>query len=393
MNVYVVASGRRIAPFGDPVLETPIDNKPLSYWQARAFKKAKLVPIDVETTPRLVVPDTLFCSGVLLRRFVDEAAGRDAVLVLKESVFGRDTTSLQSAVTKVDAGWRFEEIRMVSGRGEAPIEIVVDPEETVDEFPAPIYLQNVDALQLSRAKYPLMTLQHWVHTLIANQAVRHMMMGEVPLWRLVLLGLGALLRARSFNKWKLFGKINTIGRKCDIHPTAVVEGCTIGDNVTIGAFAFVQLSNIADGVTIMPGAQVTLSTLGERATVSEQVVLRFCVLYPEAVASQYLMQMCILGRRAVTTGGAFSIDLNFASDIRVRHDGKLQTSGTRFLGSAFGHECRVGTGFWLAAGREVPNHAFLIRDPEHVLARVPAQVTTEEPLVVRGKGLLPLSEI
>jgi hypothetical protein len=108
-------------------------------------------------------------------------------------------------------------------------------------------------------------------------------------------------------------------------------------------------------------------------------------MYPEAVAGQYLMQQCVLGRGAVTTGGAFSIDLNFEATIRVPLDGRLHDTGTRFLGSAFGHKSRAGTGFWLASGRMVPNGCFIIRDPDEVVSRIPADVAGQGPLRVVGR--------
>ena len=40
-----------------------------------------------DAAPCLVIPDTLFTDGHVLRRFLDGAAGRDAVLVLARSRF------------------------------------------------------------------------------------------------------------------------------------------------------------------------------------------------------------------------------------------------------------------------------------------------------------------
>jgi hypothetical protein len=138
----------------------------------------------------------------------------------------------------------------------------------------------------------------------------------------------------------------------------------------------------------MPGAHVELSVLGEKSIVSQACYLRFSVLYPEAVMSQVVMQQCVLGHRAVTTTAAWSLDLNFEQDIRVPLDGTLYSTGTRFLGSAFGHRCRIGTGFFLASGRMIPNDYFVIRDPSSVLRRVPSGLATSAPIIVRGNELI-----
>jgi len=167
-------------------------------------------------------------------------------------------------------------------------------------------------------------------------------------------------------------KLNTVGKKCNIHPTAVVEASTLGDGVTVGPFARVAFSHIGDGASIMSGAEVEASTIGAGATVGQRCGLRLCVIYPEAMASQILMLACVLGRRTVTVPGSYSIDLNFDHDVHVMLDGKLVSAGTRFLGSAFGHDCRIGTGIWLASGRSIPNGTVMVRHPEGVVQRIPA---------------------
>jgi hypothetical protein len=117
--------------------------------------------------------------------------------------------------------------------------------------------------------------------------------------------------------------------------------------------------------------------------------MRLCVVYPEAMASQIMMQACLLGRRTLTVPGSYSIDLNLDRDIRVVLDGVLHSTGTRFLGSAFGHDCRIGTGIWLASGRTIPSGTVLVRDPAQVIHRVP-QAPGEGPLVNVDGTLRPL---
>lgn len=390
MNVFVQATGRRIEPFDDPPGEALILNRPLSTWLDEAIAGAGLTRIDRLTAPCLVVPDALFTTPGALRAFVDEAAGRDAVLVLKQSVYGRNSVPVQPDVVACEAGWRFESIRWVSGRGEAPVEVVVDPEENVIKMPLPTYFVGTGEIEIPFPKHPLMTVHHWVHILWANQVAGSIELRSTPKWKFILTGLWALLRARSLNRWRLLGKANRIGRGCDIHPTATIEGSTLGDGVSVGPYARVMFSKVGDKAGIMAGAMVEACTIGERAVISQQTVVRFCVLYPEAIASQYLMQQCLLGRRAVTTGGAFSMDLNFDGPIRVPLDGRLHSTGTQFLGSAFGHGARIGTGHWLASGRAVPNGTFMIRDPRQVISRLPTRVEPGSPWVNDGGTLRPL---
>ena len=390
MNVFVQPTGRRIEPFGDPPGDVLIMNRPLSAWQQDALVGAGLTRIEQLEAPCLVIPDALFTTGGALRAFVDGAAGRDAVLVLKQSIYGRNSVPVQPRVAECETGWRFSDIRFVSGRDEAPVDVVVDPEEHVVSLPLSNQFVGSSSVEIPFPKHPLMTIHHWVHILWANQVAGSIELRATPKWKWLFAGLWALLRARSLNRWRLLGKANTIGKNCDIHPTAIIEGSTLGDGVSVGPHARILFSRVGDHAGVMAGAMVEVCTIGERAVISQQTVVRFCVLYPEAIASQYLMQQCVLGRRAITTGGAFSMDLNFDGPIRVPLDGRLHTTGTQFLGSAFGHGARIGTGHWLASGRAVPNGAFLIRDPRQVIARIAPDSGGQGPLVNVDGTLRPL---
>jgi carbonic anhydrase/acetyltransferase-like protein (isoleucine patch superfamily) len=382
--VFVAPTGRQVAPFDEPPGDLLIANRPLAAWRDEAIRDAGLVRIDEPKPPCLVIPDALFTNGVVLRRFVDGAGGRDAVLVLGRSRFADATTPVQPEVEAVEAGWRFHAVRWVSGRGEAPVDVVVDPEEHLHTVKLPALFGGPVPIGLPR--HPVLTVHHWVHLLWANQAAEAMIVRRMPAWRGLLRVLWAVLRARSVNPWRVMARLNTIGRRCDIHPTAIVEASTLGDGVTVGPYARVAFSRIGDGATIMSGAEVEASTVGEGATVGQRCGLRMCVVYPDAMASQILMQACLIGRRTLTVPGSYSIDLNLDREIRVMLDGALHSTGTRFLGSAFGHDCRIGTGVWLASGRTIPNGTVLIRDPALVIHRVPEVAPGEGPLVnVSGK--------
>lgn len=391
MNVYIEATGRRIEPFDDPPGASLIQQRPLSDWQAQAFAEAGLTVAETPTPPCLVVPDTLLATGTALTRFLEGCGGRNAYLVLKESVFGAQTAHIQPSVSRVEGvGWRFEKVRFLSGDTEPFEDVVVDPEEKLIEFPMPEYYMGTTEMRLGIPRHPVMTLHHWVHILWANQIMGGWEAITTPVWRWVFRGAWAAMRALSLNKWKIFGKLNFIGKKCDIHPTAVIEGSRLGDGVSVGPFALIRASNVGAKTLVMAGAQIEFCVVGEACIITQQSVIKSCVLYPQAVASQYLMQMCVLGRRAVTTGGAFTMDLNFGGDIRVPLDGELYSTGQRAMGAAFGHDCRIGTGFWMASGRMVPNNYFLIRDPANVLSKLPPGMAEGGALKVVGRTLEPV---
>ncbi len=364
-----------------------IQNRPLRDWQADLVRDGGFDLVTERQRPCLVVPDTLFATGDVMRRFVDGAASRNAVLVLKESAFGRNTTAVQPGVVRVPEGWRFEAIRYDAGGDEPPVDVVVDPLEHVQSLAVPSAYTGSDTIELAMPRDPVMTIHHWVHILWATQAAGAIELRRIPIWKAIFIGIWAFLRCLSLNKWKLLGKLNRMGRHCDIHPTAIIEGSTIGDGVTIGPFARVLFSRVGDGATIMAGAQVEATTLGERSVVCQQTVLRGCVLYPEAIGGQHVMQMCVLGRGVVTTLASYSIDLDFEKPIRVPLDGQMVSTGQRFLGSAFGHGVRVGTGTWMSHGRMIPNGYFVVRDPSDVIQKIPSDLPAGQPLSNHGGSL------
>lgn len=393
MKVVVTPTGRRIEPFDDPPGEALIHNKALKVWLSQALSGAGLeVVAQAPDEPHLVVPDALYTTSEALRRFVDGAAGRPAVLVLKESLFGKYTTPVQPHVTRLQAGWRFEQIRLVCPGDDAPaVDVVVDPEEAPVSVPMPSHYTGAEKFELGLPKHPVMTVHHWVHILWANQIAWAVEALAVPKWRWQLRLLWAAARAASVNKWRVLSKLNQVGRNCDIHPTAVVEYSVLGDNVSVGPHARVRFSRLGDGVMMMGGTQAMFSVLGDKCIVGETSTVNFSVLYPEAVANQRVMQLCVLGRQVVTAAGAFSIDLNFERPTRVPLDGELHDTGQHMMGSAFGHGARVGTGIWLASGRAVPRDAFVVLNPDQVVRRIPPELDYLGPVIADGGTLRPIS--
>ncbi|MGE0133545.1 MAG: hypothetical protein AB7L91_04215 [Dehalococcoidia bacterium] len=390
IRVFVEPTGRRIAPFDDPIGETPVLNRPLRAWQAEAFADGGFVVSPTLEPPCLVVPDTLFASGSALRAFVDAAGGDDAVLVLKHSEFAKMTTPVQPRVSEVDEGYLFEAVRYVSGRDGIPQRVVVDPLERVINFRLPGQYTGVQDVRIGLPRRPVMTLHHWVHILWVNQMAAGYEAMASPMRGTVLRVLWAVLRARSVNRWKVLRRLSTRGKRCDIHPTALIEGSTLGDGVTVGPNARVLFSRVGDGATIMAGAQVEYSVLGERSWVSQDTVLRFSVLYPDALAG-YFLQLSVMGRHSMTVGVAV-LDLNVERATRVELDGALHSSGQQFLGSAFGHRSRVGAGIFLSTGRMIPNDYLLLGDTRQVLANIPPGLADAGPLVVADGVVRPLRE-
>jgi carbonic anhydrase/acetyltransferase-like protein (isoleucine patch superfamily) len=386
--VFVEPTGRRIQPFDDPIGATPILNRPLQEWQAEAFSDADLIVVPTLEPPCLVVPDTLFAAGAALRAFIEGAADQDAVFILGRSQFASWSTPVQPDVHEVEQGYMFDAIRFVTQRGASPRPIVVDPQERVVEVPVPPQYTGEGKAVIALARRPVLTLHHWVHVLWANQAAQAYQTLATPLPVMGLRLLWAVLRARSFNRWKVLRRFSTHGRGCDIHPSAIIEGSTLGNRVTVGANARVLFSHIGDGANIGADAQVEVSVVGERSWIPQQTVIRGCVLYPEAVVTG-LTQQSVFGRMAMTTASAI-FDLNFDRDVRVELDGQLVSSGQRILGAALGHDTRLGAGVTIASGRSIPNGYFIVADAAQAASKIPAGLAEAGTLIVRDGVLGPM---
>lgn len=391
-HVVVQRTGRRIHPFDDPMDDVLVHGRPLVHWRRQAFADAGFTEVDHAEGPHLVVPDTLLTTGAVLDRLWAGAGPAGAVLALRDSAFGRQSTAVQPDVVAVDGGWRFDAVRVVGTEAGDPALVWIDPEEQVVDLdlPAPFRMDDRPG-EISLPRHPVITLHHWAHVLWANQAWAAAQARALPAWRGALSVASAVLRARSLNKWRILGKLNRIGRGCDIHPTATVEGSTLGDGVTVGAYARVIFSHLGDGATVMPGAHVEASTLCEGATAAQMTGLRACVLYPGAFHGQSMMQASVVGRDALTTLASYCIDLSLDGTLKVPLDDALHDLGTNFLGAAVGHRARLGTGVWLAPGRAIPNDTLWIRSPDDVARRVPS-TTGAGPWVTRGGTLARLRE-
>ena len=200
--------------------------------------------------------------------------------------------------------------------------------------------------------------QHWAQLLWVN------LMGLGPyLWRelvgrnvfsIIWNGLGALIRARSVHFIDIFAALRYRGKKCRIHPSAVVEGCWIGDNVTIGANAVVRGSILADGAVVEDLAMVEFSVLGELAKVQRQAMVKFSVLSDQSSVGG-VVQLGVLGESASVKRGAYLLDMTLSDGgVQVLYNGERCPVPLGVIGCFVGDESTVGLGVHVAPGRAIP---------------------------------------
>jgi|GEM_PF-437590 len=232
-------------------------------------------------------------------------------------------------------------------------------------------------------------VEHWCHILWLNQAgfgVRWLELARAHKgW-----ALGRLLTAAPWTMPAIMHRFVRRGRNVRIHPTAWVEASILGDSVEIGAGASVRNSILGDGVVVGDHATVLSSTLGARVAVTPRTFVVWSAAFEDAVLSNYKLQVSVIGRGASLSTWAGFIDAKLQGTIDVMHDGRLQSTGRNFLGSALGHGAHVGAKVLLLPGRELPNGTFVTMRDDEIIRRIPADLPAGVPHVRDAGTLVPL---
>ena len=156
------------------------------------------------------------------------------------------------------------------------------------------------------------------------------------------------------SRW-LMERSNSIGKNCRIHPTAILEGCVVGDNVEIGPFTYLRSSVVADGVIIREKATAKGSYLGEKAFLMASDIVNSYVGAESSIVCPMLFNV-VFGERAFISGGSGFTDFILGSgQIKALIDGKEIQSNLSFLGSAVGDDCFLGANLIFAPGRTIPD--------------------------------------
>ncbi|MFT5684781.1 MAG: hypothetical protein ACI8RZ_005725 [Myxococcota bacterium] len=262
-----------------------------------------------------------------------------------------------------------------------------DPEERMLELPLPRSQFGVDLLELPLTERLVLPTTHWNQLLWAN------LLGMPSfLWRglagrnFVEIGLRAVsaaVRAGSIKPMRVGAKLGRKGKDCRIHPSAVVEGCWLGDGVEIGANAVVRGCVLSDGSAIEDLAMVEFSVLAPAARVQRQAMLKFSVLRQRATHAG-VMQLGVLDRGAAVKSGAWLMDMAFGQQVKLRVGDRLMPAPLGMAGVCVGEDALVGVGVKVAGGRFLPPGLQITADAD-ILVRIPEGLSGR--VVVRGGTL------
>ena len=156
-----------------------------------------------------------------------------------------------------------------------------------------------------------------------------------------------------------------IGQECDIDPTAIIRGpARIGNRVSIGAGVIIDNCTIGDNVTIDSGCTLFQSTVADNCFLPFRSALYLTAVMENVIVAQNTcLQMCVIGRNSFVGAGNTFTDFNLIEQKPLRaanRHGKLESVGQIVLGSAVGHNCRIGSGMIVMPGRMIESDVVLI---------------------------------
>ncbi|MEI7770722.1 MAG: multidrug transporter [Chloroflexales bacterium] len=163
-----------------------------------------------------------------------------------------------------------------------------------------------------------------------------------------------------------------VGKRCSIDPTAIIHGpTTIGDDVYIGPGVVIANSIIGNNVNVMQGSQIMLSVVSDRCFLPFNAGLFMTALMENGmVAQNSTLQLCLVGRNTFIGANNVFTDFNLQGEpIKIIHQGKLVEINLPVLGSAVGHNCKIGSGFVVYPGRMIESNAVIIFDNDKSLIR------------------------
>jgi len=378
MKAYMVVTNRAIEPFGDHPGDCLIVNKPLSTHQYAALNREKVVLAPVSNSAdiddpgeHIVFHDYVYFTPELLHEFIERARRMQckAVAALKRGISTlRCVTATQNVDVQEDyIAYSLFYMPAEEHRNREAKVVVMDTDRVFETIPMPAHLVEGGEYRVPLTERLLVQVEHWTNLWAANVAT---LLGEVaramnrPKLSLLLMA----TKARSFNKWSVLRQTNRIGHGCDIHPTAYIEGSTIGDNVKIGAMAIVRESIVGDNTYIANSAAVELSAIGEGCELQGGAVVQYSVLYPGAFTFAKGINASFLGRDTFVGDGAALADFRFdGRSVTVIKNGEIVDTGSIYLGACLGHGVYLGAGCVVAPGRAIPNGMHISPDQSRII--------------------------
>ncbi|MBN2497922.1 MAG: hypothetical protein JXR96_25230 [Deltaproteobacteria bacterium] len=410
MKAHRFQTGTVIEPFGDDVSDAFIGGRDLGIFVSEALLAAGLEPElgRAESPPQeeaLLLPDRLFVTSRTLSAFLDACPDEDGVFQLalergpavdyalplqevqeQDGAVAHDLFRTRGVALPRGLAWpalqrflreRARPVRLRPGDEHEPL---------IQTRPGP----PREVLPLPRTDLLAVDVRHWVHILWLNHLMPALMLAahwrQRPLQARARVGLARCPYERA-------RRLNVIGKNCDIHPTAYVEGSILGEGVRLAAFSSVRDSILGDGVEVGDHTKFLRCVVGERCHTLNDSTFIACSFYPDSTLANLLARNSVLGRKVFLTSGVMLWDEAIESPVTVSDRGVEVETGRWMLGCCAGHGSLLGTRAIFLPGRAVPNRTMIVMRPEEGVFKLPARVEPGAPYVYFAGRLAPLEQV
>jgi acetyltransferase-like isoleucine patch superfamily enzyme len=375
-----------LTPFNEPARDLRIQNIPLWLHQRNVLapyttrelelKPGQRMPIDREET--IVYRDNLFFDDAYMQAFLTDARKKKracrAAFSVEDPAFREHALPLSSSYTP--AGTLFLADLWYYPKGPvADVEpLVIDLEaREMGYYHVPTYMADQSGdLTFQVPLRTLIAIDSWVHIFIADvvfglfsRGARYEKRVNEDLGFKLALFSTALYEGRQLLECSAVVKV---GKNCVINPSATIYGpTTIGDNVHIDAGAVIDNCIIGNNVNVSQDVQLMLSVVGDGTFLPFRSALFMTTIMDNSmVAQNTCLQMCVVGRNTFIGAGSTFTDYNLVpAPIRaVDGNGKLNMSNRPVLGSAVGHNCRLGAGMIVYPARTIESDVVLAASKE-----------------------------
>ncbi len=388
-RVVRVATGSIVAPWGQAAADLRLCGRPLRERQEQVFARLGL-RAEAAVTPEAVGadPDTLYVDDDVdlaagtLRSFL-KAAGPGTQLAVVERPLRVGELEVEPQAWYRDGAVGDEPlpgaspVRRLGVRwGDGRRGVRVDPLGLAGRSTLPGPFGAGQTLDWAIDVRTGATVRHWVHYLRASLAAV-----GVDIWERLVLRPWAPLW--TWLRSPLRPRYAVIGRRCKVHPTAILDGCVLGDDVHVGPYSVLRGCWVGDGTHIEDHVTARLSAIGPHAHVGNYSMFNLSVLGQRSSVGHIGAQVCAIGDDCFVSTFATLHDLNLRGNVRVRWGDRVLDTGVPFLGVALGHGVRLGAGVTIASGRDVPNGVHVVA--EGAVARIPADLAPGEYRSVGGR--------
>jgi len=378
----VLPSPAKVSPFCEAARDLRIQNSPLWLWQRtvlaahidRSIEVAADAEMPATQEPALVHRENLFFDSAYVTEFLFQARRRGrpvrAAFRADDPAFREHALPLSTSYTRAGDLYLADLWYYPRGPSSDAEPLVIDLQSReIGYYHVPTYMADQTGdLVFQVPLRSLIAIDSWVHVVVADIVFGLFARGarfEQRLKHDGLLKLAILGQALFEGKQVLqCSKLVQLGRNCTIDPTAVIHGpTTIGDDVTINAGAVIDNCIVGNHVNISQGVQLMLSVVGDGCFLPFRTGLFMTTLMENCmVAQNTCLQLSVIGRNSFIGAGSTFTDYNLVpKPLRARAaTGGLDRSNRPVMGSAVGHNCRLGSGLVMYPSRTIESDVVIV---------------------------------